>query len=87
MKNKTSITHKLGISFYAMLSVVFFAGCMNTNDNRKGAIIQDFQSWGNDKCKYTAKQIQSWGTTVWYFYDDCAKFNIGDTVSVSKKNY
>ena len=86
MKNKTSITHKLGISFYAVI-LVFFAGCLNTTDNRRGAIIQNFESWGNDKCRYTAKQNRSWETTVWYFYDDCGKFNIGDTVSVSKKNY
>jgi hypothetical protein len=32
MKNKTSITHKLGISFYALLCTVILCGCYNKGD-------------------------------------------------------
>lgn len=35
MKNKTSITYKIGISFYAMLVAVIFCGCSQKLDNPK----------------------------------------------------
>ena len=86
MKNKNSITHKLGISFYAMLSVVFFASCNTSIDNRKGIIIIKTESWIGDDWKYWARPVEGEPRTI-YFIDDAYKYKKNDTLWLGKKNY
>lgn len=88
MKNKTSFNHKLGISFYAMLAVVFLAGCDTAVDQV-------------EKCKKPATVYAKHLSRAWYDSDDMIvkdangklitlskddlgglidKYNVGDTI-------
>lgn len=86
MKNKTSITYKFGISFYAMLSVVFLCGCETYIENRKGIIINKTESWRGDDWKYSATPVEGEPRII-YFIDDAYKYKKNDTLWLGKKNY
>ena len=64
MKNKTSITHKLGISFYAMLVAVIFCGCEKTDQQVKdynigkvGNLKQVILTIEIDSCEYLVGHV------------------------------
>lgn len=60
MKNKTSITRKLGILFYAMLVAVIFCRCSNNNSEQQSDPLNKVQNneYGKtqvltiDNCEY-----------------------------------
>lgn len=53
MKNKTSITRKLGISFYALLVAVIFCGCGNGENTISGE--NEYRTVCVDDCEYIVK--------------------------------
>jgi len=58
MKNKTSITHKLGISFYALLVAVIFCGCNSNGSTQSENEItgeSSFHTITVDSCEYIYK--------------------------------
>jgi hypothetical protein len=96
MKNRTSFTRKLGISFYAMLAVVFFyamlvavffASCTNDINNEKSPlVVNDFRSYyKGGLCDYTLIYGDD-GKDYIHLIDSCGKYKIGDTLFVGKKH-
>jgi hypothetical protein len=59
MKNKTSITHKLGISFYAILVTVIFCGCDNTKERTiaEPPPSNEYSTVIIDGCEYLQYQV------------------------------
>lgn len=82
MKNKTSITYKLGISFYAMLCLVFFSSCHNHINEYTIVKAIEANTVGNEKYKIELE----FNFSNQFLYTDSAVFAVGDTLWLRKKH-
>ena len=63
MKNKTSITHKLGISFYALLCAVLLCSCESEPITKQ---VEKFEIQKFNGYKILYKKTDDWNNMDWY---------------------
>jgi hypothetical protein len=82
MKNKTSFL----VRTYALLCIMFFTGCKTAHINQKGFVVISIHADNSlkDMCVYSAANYNI--NPSIRMIDSCGKFEIGDTLWISKKH-
>lgn len=64
---------------------ILFASCMYNIDNTEPMVVRSIDAYGKNICIYSFRHKETIGYGFSRLLDSCGKYNIGDTVTISKR--